>query len=735
MRIEDMKGALPHRKEKKTPEPPKELTTVWGEKPCPEHVREEYPRPRLARENYSCLNGLWNCEFTKEPDRPARFSQRILVPFSPESALSGVRRQLQPDEYLWYERQVPMPARAAGEHILLHFEAADQIAVVFIDGKEVLRHTGGYLPFTADITEFFDGDPRGEFTLTVRIQDFSDTSFHSRGKQKLVPGGMYYTAQSGLWGSVWMETVPARYLTDVLFETQPDLVSVRVRLITNEAKTPGGHPRGSAGSGRPEGAASVLTKNSSTQKDAAFPRASSVEKTGDDTSSTSESGRIRIFAPTVTFDSSDEWYRSAPILEEEASATDFLLQIPQPRLWSPDTPWLYPVEVRWGQDRMRSYLALRTFGLERDARGIQRILLNGNPVFLNGLLDQGYWPDGLCTAPADEAFVYDITQMKALGFNMLRKHAKLESRRWYYHCDRLGMIVWQDMVNGGGNYSALLLTYLPTGLCVPGPRMRRERSGRTQSPAAGDGELPARSALPRETDFPKDDDPERHGQSDPRMRRGENRAPRRASLAERFEYRITSRTDPEGREEFRRECAETVKLLKGHPCIMTWVIFNEGWGQFETRAMTNLVRSMDPGRLIDSASGWFEHKTGDFKSVHNYFRTLKVPKDLRANVLSEYGGYVYHVDEHSMFETTYGYHTCGSQEEFEQSFLQLMTQQVLPLREKGLCGAVYTQVSDIEEETNGLLTYDRKICKISEQGAARLREAAGACQASGFPIV
>ena len=672
MRIEDMKGALPHRKEKKAPAPPKQLTTVWGERLLhlqqsvdrieasagadasevrsddSEHVREEYPRPRLVRENYTCLNGLWNCAFTTKPVRPAHFDQKILVPFSPESALSGVHRQLQPDEYLWYERQVPVPVRAAGEHILLHFETADQIAVVFVNGKEVLRHTGGYLPFTADITEFFDGGPRGEFTLTVRIQDFSDTSFHSRGKQKLVPGGMYYTAQSGLWGSVWMETVPVQYLTDVLFETQPDLVSVRVRLITNEAKTP-----------------------------------------ADGIPATSESGRIRIFAPTATFDSSEEWYRSAPILEEDASATDFLLQIPQPRLWSPDTPWLYPVEVRWGQDRVRSYLALRTFGLERDERGMQRILLNGKPVFLNGLLDQGYWPDGLYTAPADEAFVYDITQMKALGFNMLRKHAKLECRRWYYHCDRLGMIVWQDMVNGGGTYSALLLTYLPTGLCVPGPRMRRE----------------------------------------------ENRVPRRTSLAERLEYHITSRTNPEGREEFRRECAETVKLLKGHPCIMTWVIFNEGWGQFETRAMTNLVRSMDPGRLIDSASGWFEHKTGDFKSVHNYFRTLKVPKDLRANVLSEYGGYVYHVDEHSMFETTYGYHTCGSQEEFEQSFLQLMTQQVLPLREKGLCGAVYTQVSDIEEETNGLLTYDRKICKISEQGAARLREAAGACQASGFPIV
>ena len=637
MRFADMKGALPHRKNPETVRPPKQLTTAWGEALDPAHVREEYPRPRLVRERYAVLNGYWQYAVTKGPERPARFDGRILVPFSPESALSGVGRQLQPDEYLWYERTVPVPEHGEGERCLLHFGAVDQSAAVFVNGAEAVRHTGGYLPFTADLT--LPAEAR-EFTLTVRVRDLSDTSFHSRGKQKLQAGGMYYTAQSGIWQSVWTEVVPRRYLEDVRVETrslQADAAVLQVfpRLNRAEGEEDGSRPP-------------VL---------------------------------LKIFAPTLALnaDRTDRYDRVEPILVVRADGAPFTLRLPDPRLWTPETPWLYPAEIRVGRDRAYTYFAVRTFAVGTGRNGVPQVLLNGQPVFLNGVLNQGYWPDGLYTAPADEAFVYDIAQMKELGFNMMRMHAKIEDARWYYHCDRLGMLVWQDMVNGGGDYSALLLTYLPTGLCVPGPLMRREV--RTKP------------------------------------------APRGPSPAERIERRITARTDPEGRAEFRRECAETIDLLRGSPCVMTWVLFNEGWGQFGTEELTAAVRRKDSVHLIDSASGWFEHKTGDFKSVHNYFRTLRVPRDVRANVLSEYGGYVYHIDEHSMAESTYGYHTCTSAGEFEAAFLHLMTEELLPLREQGLCGAVYTQVSDIEEETNGLLTWDRRVRKISEVGARRLREA------------
>ena len=674
MNIKDMKGALPHKKERKEPAPARALTTVWGEALDPDHVWEDYPRPRMVRSACTMLNGIWSYGFTSGPDRPEQFDGTIVVPFSPESPLSGVNRQLQPDEFLWYERSVSVPAAGAGERCLLHFEAVDQSAVIYVNGREVMRHTGGYLPFTVDISGFLNREDK-EFTLAVRVQDLSDTSFHSRGKQKLQPGGMYYTAQSGIWQSVWMEVVPRHYLEDVLFETQPDLMTIQISLLDNEsdAELTAPHTRSVRNGG--EYCQGRYEEN---------PAENALRADRSDCTASDSPAPVTIFVyePTDSFDGAEALYHTKPILTEQSGSRQLTLTIPRPRLWAPASPWLYPVEVRMGEDRVRTYLAVRTFGTAKGADGHMHVLLNGKPVFLNGILDQGYWPDGLYTAPSDDALQYDIEQMKALGFNMLRKHAKIECRRWYYHCDRLGMIVWQDMVNGGGNYSALLLTYLPTGLCVPGPRSRRQNNDRP--PVDGKARKP--------------------------------------SIVERLEYRITARRDPEGREEFRRECTQTIRHLRGHPSIMTWVIFNEGWGQFETKAMTDYVRLRDPMRLIDSASGWFEHKTGDFKSVHNYFRKLGVPKDVRANVLSEYGGYVYHIEGHSVYETTYGYHTCSSAEEFERSFLHLMTEEVFPLCEQGLCGAVYTQVSDIEEETNGLLTYDRRIRKISESGARRLRQ-------------
>ena len=697
MKIEDMKGALPHFKKTEKKEKPQQLMTIWGEHFDPERVREEYPRPQMVRDGYEILNGYWNYAITKEPRYPRELEGRILVPFSPEAYLSGVDRQLMPDEYLWYEcrakiSRIQMQMLQNGGRLLLHFEAVDQCAHVWINGIRIIKHTGGYLPFTVDVTGFLDDDS-DTFRITVCVQDYSDTSYHSRGKQKLHPGGMYYTAQSGIWQSVWTEAVPSLYIRDMQTETDPAKGSVQVTLRVCDMER---YLNQAAVKGMPG------VEKTAIDSDRGTPAVSYGMHRPKSADFTNKSINVRIYAPTKTYNA--DGGLSGDVIKEQCFTFDreevdgsfcvsnpaneewntdaagypqltvrFSVVVPQISLWDPDHPWLYPIEVCVGEDRVRSYFAMRSFSKKRDTDGHMRILLNGKGIFLNGVLDQGYWPDGLYTAPADEALIYDIAQMKALGFNMLRKHAKIEDRRWYYHCDRMGMIVWQDMVNGGGAYSAFLLTYLPTGVCVPGPLMKREKQEKRWVSAG------------------------------------------RLSPAARLEYRITGRADERGRKEFRRECLETIDLLKGFGCIMTWVLFNEGWGQFDTEKLTDLIRDKDPGRFVDSASGWFEHKTGDFKSIHNYFRKMFVPADVRVNVLSEYGGAVYHVDGHSMYERTYGYHTCTSAEEFQRSFHELVQEQVLPLEKMGLCGAVYTQVSDIEEETNGLLTYDRKVCKVGTE--------------------
>lgn len=637
MNISDMLGALP-KAQKREKEPPAILETVWGEQLDTNHVLEQYPRPQMIRNNYEILNGYWRYAITATKKYPDKFDGLILVPFSPESQLSGVGRQLMPDEYLWYERTIDIENFEAGTCCLLHFEAVDQCAVVYVNGRFAGKHVGGYLPFEIDLTPYLSPG-KNQLRLTVRVQDFSDTSYHSRGKQKLAPSGMYYTAQSGIWQTVWMETVPRHHILFV--DIAPDYDRHQVTITLHE-------------------------KNKSH----------------------SPWVRVKVFDgvlfgnehPLQTAPAASQ----TPIIDKQFGSLKITLDIPAPKSWTPKTPYLYPVEITSGQDTVRCYFAMRCFSIEKDDLGISRICLNHESIFLNGVLDQGYWPDGLYTAPSDDALIYDIQKMKQLGFNMLRKHAKIECRRWYYHCDRLGMIVWQDMVNGGSAYSPALLTYLPTLLCVPGPK-KREAKGNSMLTRFLDRKMPGLAPDGK------------------------------------LEHIITGRTDSRGRQEFLRECAHTILLLRAFPSIMTWVPFNEGWGQFDTELITELIHTADPGRLVDSASGWFDHKTGDFKSVHNYFRKISAVRDSRAYVLSEYGGYVYRVRRHSTSNTAYGYHTFHSCEAFEKAFARLIRRDIAPLIRQGLCAAVYTQLSDIEEETNGLLTYDRRVCKISPKTAAMLR--------------
>lgn len=303
---------------------------------------------------------------------------------------------------------------------------------------------------------------------------------------------------------------------------------------------------------------------------------------------------------------------------------------------------------------MSSYCAFRTFSIETDASGTSRFCCNHEPLFLRGLLDQGYWSDGLLTAPSDEALVHDIETARKLGFNMLRKHIKVESERWYYHCDRLGMVVWQDMVSGGGAYRETYTSRIPTllpGLC-----------GRLRDTGSY----------------------ERFGSGSPSYRDG-----------------------------WVESALDTVRHLRNHPCIATWTVFNEGWGQFDAQRVTDLVRATDPTRPIDQASGWYRQGGGDYVSVHNYFRTLKVPRTPRgqASIISEFGGVALRLPGHSAIDRAYGYQNCTTLDDFQTQVRELIAK-ADTLEGKGLSGYVYTQLSDVEEEVNGLLSYDRRVCKL-----------------------
>jgi len=563
-----------------------QLYTSWGEELNVNEVWKEYPRPQMVRKDYTILNGSWDYKFSDSDMIPEEYQGTILVPFSPEAVLSGVDRQLRPGEYLWYHRTLRIEKIPVKRRLILHFQAVDQSCQVYINHKKVCEHHGGYLPFSVDITEKIHV---GINHIEAKVQDPSDTTYHSRGKQKLKRGGMFYTAQSGIWQTVWMEWVPELYITDVHITPCYDSNEVRFEIKMNR------------------------------EMDTRF--------------------QVEIFA---------NHHKAA---EKESCSRAMVLKIENRISWSPVNPFLYQVVIRAGEDQVESYFAMRKIAVVTGKDGIPRIQLNNEPYFQNGVLDQGYWPDGLYTAPCDEAMIYDIQTMKDLGYNMIRKHIKIEPLRWYYHCDRLGMLVWQDMVNGGEEYSSLYVTYLPT-------------------------------------------------------------ISKKAVQMSDRKYRKTSRKNKKGREEWMKECKDTVNHLYNCPCIVTWVPFNEGWGQFDAKEAVTVIRTIDKTRLIDHASGWFDQGAGDMKSVHNYFRKLTVDLDERAYVISEYGGYACYVEHHSFSSQIYGYRKYDTVEELTVEYKRLMEEEVHFLIEKGLSAAVYTQLSDVEDEVNGLMTYDRKVIKV-----------------------
>ena len=599
-------------------------------------ILSEYPRPQQVRLNvagevgrYEILNGWWKYAIMNSRKVPQEWDGNILVPFSPETLLSTVQRQLKPDEFLWYEKEIDVETYPENQRVLLHFGAVDQNCEVYMNGKRMTVHSGGYLPFTVEVTgKIHEGKNR----IHLCVTDLSETSWHTRGKQKLKSGGMFYTAQSGIWQTVWLEWVPMHYIESLQITPVYDEERMDINIHINSPSREG-----------------VMG----------------------DRSSDREMIHLKLYEPVIDLCGTaegahqlchdEEHVLRKADLEIEPYSQDAIIRsyharihVPDKKSWSPDAPWLYGLRIDTGEDHLAVYGAMRCFSVEKDEKGIPRLCLNHTPCFMNGVLDQGYWPESLMTPPADEAMISDIAGIKSLGFNMLRKHCKLEPDRWYYHCDHLGMLVWQDMVNGGRDYDMVKLCYLPTFLPFFFGKRKDSRKA---------------------------------------------------------DYYVTGRPSEKSRETWKTETAETVKHLYNHPSIAAWVLFNEGWGQFDSEACCREVRKQDSTRFLDAASGWFDQKAGDMRSVHNYFRRLRVEKNRRPFVLSEYGGYIRKIPGHVQKNKSYGYGTCKSSESFQHAFEQLQ-ETVRSLVPEGLCAAVYTQVSDIEEEMNGIFTYDRAVWKL-----------------------
>lgn len=566
------------------------LLTPWGEAFSEDSILPEYPRPQMRRDSCLCLNGPWEYAVTDKPGCPKKFDGTILVPFSPESALSGVQKLVEPDDFLWYRRKLLLPKGFDRGRILLQFGAVDCLCEVFVDGVLAGSHAGGFLPFAVELTGRLKEGIAAELTLCVR--DFTDTSFYSRGKQSLKPGGIWYTPQSGIWQTVFLESVPHEYVECLRLTPLYDTAAVRVEVRHN----------GTAAHVRVLDAGQAVAEG-----------------------------------------------------EGKESVT---LHLPGFTPWSPKNPHLYDVEVRVGDDVVRSYFGMRKIEARECRDGRKRLYLNNEPVFLSGVLDQGYWPDGLLTAPSDEALVHDIQAMKDMGFNLLRKHIKIEAERWYYHCDRLGMLVMQDMVNGGGEYSFGTVT-LNAFVNISRPDSN---------------------------------------------------------------YARFSREEEEGRRDYERELEETIAHLYSHPCIISWVPFNEGWGQFDALKACERARALDPTRLIDHASGWHDQGGGDFKSAHIYFRRLTIRPDHRVGLISEFGGYALNIPGHTQEGRKFGYRLIKDKGALSKALARLYRLELFPLLQKGVSAAVYTQLCDVEGEINGLLTYDRKALKVVSEDMLQLQE-------------
>ncbi|WP_279246945.1 glycoside hydrolase family 2 protein [Candidatus Litorirhabdus singularis] len=587
------------------------LSTPWTDKVDKEAPLPEYPRPQLRRDRWQSLNGPWQYAITaREAPVPVDYDGTIVVPFAIESRLSGVQRKLLPQDRLWYRRVFEAPPSHSNERLMLHFGAVDWEAEVWLNGQKMGVHQGGFDPFSFDITQaLIEGDAQ---ELVVAVWDPTNKGNGAVGKQHLVPHGIRYTAVSGIWQTVWLEPVPVQHIQKVaVTDTNLTMGAVTLAIEANDIRP------------------------------------------GDEV-------EVQVLADAEV----------VMTVRDVVQAEGIQMRLAPPglRAWSPDDPFLYDLQVslwRDGKllDTVESYFGAREVAVARDSEGAWRLMLNGSPVFHLGLLDQGWWPDGLYTAPTDEALAFDIEATKRMGFNTIRKHVKVEPARWYWHADRLGVLVWQDM---------------PTG------------SDRDSSRFA--------QIFDQLGDF---------------------------FSAQLFDSRnVSLARSPESADHFRRELSSMVTGLQAFPSIVAWVPFNEAWGQFDTDKILAEVSELDPTRLVDGPSGWTDTGTGDIRDFHMYGREAEFPARQipgRPLVYGEFGGLGYPVDGHLAVEAGWGYSAFDSQADFEAAYADLLglIESLLP---RGLAGAIYTQTTDVESEINGLITYDRKKFKIPPERLTQIND-------------
>jgi len=567
------------------------ITTKWAEEVTPNNAWKQYPRPQMVRKDWKNLNGLWDYAIvSKDSQKPENYDGRILVPFAAESALSGVGKTVGKDNALWYFNTFRVPSGWKGKTVLLHFGAVDWQSTVWVNGQEIGVHKGGYDPFTYDITDALNQSGTQEICVRVWDPTNADNSPQPRGKQVINPGGIFYTAVTGIWQSVWLEPVPKASIEKI--KIIPDIdnscinVTVSARGVDMETHM------------------------------------------------------------------ADKFLIEVQVLEGNKSIAKSIgylgknikIQIDNQKLWSPESPFLYDLKVtlsREGSDieTVGSYFGMRKSSLAKDAKGVNRLFLNNKAVFQFGPLDQGWWPDGLYTAPSDEALKFDIEYTKDVGFNMLRKHVKYEPDRFYYWCDKMGIMVWQDMPS---------------------------------------------------------------------------------SLYDRAKYNAQELKEIDTQWEL--EYKRMIDALHNHPSIVMWVVFNEGWGQYDTERLTKWTKEYDPSRLVNNASGWTDRKVGDVMDIHRYPDPgMPALEESRAAVLGEFGGLGWPIAEHVWVESSgnWGYRSHEGKEQYKNDYINLI-KKLKPLKENGLAAAVYTQTTDCEVEVNGLMTYDRKIMKLEPEEISTL---------------
>ncbi len=578
------------------------LKTRWADEAMCDLPLPEYPRPQMVRENWTNLNGMFDfavCDETTEWCE--EYTEQIRVPFAVESCLSGICRRISAKDRLWYRKKFTADMT---KKTLLHFGAVDWECTVFVNGKEIGSHTGGYCPFTLDITAALK---EGDNELVVKVYDPTDEGWQNRGKQASESHGFWYTSTSGIWQTVWLESVSQNYIRN--YKLTPDIDKSIINIKTDVC------------------------------------------------------GKGDLYLKI---------YDGETLVAEKAVSADDCAEIPEAKLWSPEEPNLYDfvLELRNGdvaEDSVKGYFAMRKFSIG-EYEGYNRLFLNNKPYFQRGLLDQGYWSDGGLTPPTDEAMIYDIQVMKDLGFNMLRKHIKVEPARWYYHCDRIGMLVWQDMVSGGKALNTFHAGVLPNVQGVLNPIINLTKKDNA--------------------------------------------------------YATFNRDRIEWRQQFEDELFEMIDSLYNYPSICCWVPFNEGWGQFDAKRIGDAVKAYDPSRYVDHASGWYDQKGCDFRSMHKYILPVILPKyDGRPIVLSEYGGYSNKIPNHVWnWEKSFGYQMYKDKDSLTAAYKKLHEKQIIPQIKKGLSATVYTQVSDVEFEVNGMLSYDRELIKLHEDVVKEINE-------------